>query len=49
MSLLSRLFGNRKDPRDKLRPLWHRVVESPASANGMRSLASLTAWRAGST
>ena len=27
MSLLSRLFGSRRDPRDELRPLWHRVVE----------------------
>ena len=27
MSLLSRLFGTRNDPRDAMRPLWHRVVE----------------------
>jgi len=27
MSLLSRLFGKREDPREALRPLWHRVVE----------------------
>ncbi|MCB2046574.1 MAG: hypothetical protein KDE61_10880 [Novosphingobium sp.] len=27
MSLLSRLFRSRRDPRDALRPLWHRVVE----------------------
>lgn len=27
MSWLSRLFRNRPDPRDALRPLWHRVVE----------------------
>lgn len=27
MSLLSRLFGSRKDPRETMRPLWHRVVE----------------------
>ena len=27
MSLLSRLFGAGRDPRDGLRPLWHRTVE----------------------
>lgn len=27
MSLLSRLLGTAPDPREKLRPLWHRVVE----------------------
>jgi len=27
MSLLSRLFGSRTDPRDALRPLWYKVVE----------------------
>ncbi len=27
MSLLSRLFRSGPDPRDELRPLWHRVVE----------------------
>ena len=27
MSLLSRLFSARPDPREELRPLWHRVVE----------------------
>ena len=27
MSILSRLFGLRGDPRDGLRPLWYRVVE----------------------
>ena len=27
MSVLSRLFRSRPDPRDALRPLWHRVVE----------------------
>lgn len=27
MSLLSRLFGSRTDPRDVLRPLWYKVVE----------------------
>jgi len=27
MSLLSRLFSTRPDPREGLRPLWHRVVE----------------------
>ena len=27
MSLLSRLFRTRTDPRDAMRPLWHRVVE----------------------
>lgn len=27
MSLLSRLFRGRRDPRDAMRPLWHRVVE----------------------
>ncbi|MDE2436444.1 MAG: ubiquinol-cytochrome C chaperone family protein [Sphingomonadales bacterium] len=26
MSLLARLFGTRPDPREALRPLWHRVV-----------------------
>lgn len=27
MNLLSRLFRSRQDPRDALRPLWHRIVE----------------------
>lgn len=27
MKLFSRLFGGGKDPREALRPLWHRVVE----------------------
>lgn len=27
MSLLSRIFGNRADDRENVRPLWHRVVE----------------------
>lgn len=27
MSLLARLLGTRPDPREALRPLWHRVVE----------------------
>ncbi len=27
MSLLSRLFGPRTDPRDAMRPLWYKVVE----------------------
>jgi cytochrome b pre-mRNA-processing protein 3 len=27
MTLLSRLFGRAEDPREALRPLWHRVVE----------------------
>jgi len=27
MTLLSRLFGRADDPREELRPLWHRVVE----------------------
>lgn len=27
MTLLSRLFGTRQDPREALHPLWHRVVE----------------------
>lgn len=27
MSLLSRLLGTGPDPRDAVRPLWHRVVE----------------------
>ena len=27
MSLLARLFTSRPDPREGLRPLWHRVVE----------------------
>lgn len=27
MSLLARLLGTRTDPRDGLRPLWHRLVE----------------------
>jgi cytochrome b pre-mRNA-processing protein 3 len=27
MKLLSRLFGSAGDPREDLRPLWHRVVE----------------------
>lgn len=27
MKLFSRLFGSAADPRDALRPLWHRVVE----------------------
>ena len=27
MSLLSRLFRSKPDPREALRPLWHRVVE----------------------
>jgi len=27
MSLLDRLLGTRPDPREALRPLWHRVVE----------------------
>lgn len=27
MKLFSRLFGPSADPRDALRPLWHRVVE----------------------
>lgn len=27
MSLLSRLLGNRSDPRDEVRILWHRIVE----------------------
>jgi cytochrome b pre-mRNA-processing protein 3 len=27
MSLLARLFRTRPDPREALRPLWHRVVE----------------------
>ena len=26
MSILSRLFGGKPDPREDLRPLWHRVV-----------------------
>ena len=26
MSLLSRLFGKREDPREAMRPLWHRVI-----------------------
>ncbi len=27
MSLLSRLFGSRTDPRDAMRPLWYKVIE----------------------
>ena len=27
MSLLARLFSSRPDPREDLRPLWHRAVE----------------------
>ena len=27
MNLLSRLFRSTPDPREALRPLWHRVVE----------------------
>ncbi|RDC59097.1 hypothetical protein HME9302_00276 [Alteripontixanthobacter maritimus] len=27
MSFLSRLFGTEPDPREAVRPLWHRVVE----------------------
>jgi len=27
MSLLARLFSSRPDPREALRPLWHRTVE----------------------
>lgn len=27
MSFLSRLLGTQSDPRDQVRPLWHRVVE----------------------
>src|SRR5690242_175370 len=27
MKLLARLFGSGNDPREALRPLWHRVVE----------------------
>ena len=27
MSFLSRLFGTGRDPKDNLRPLWHRTVE----------------------
>jgi cytochrome b pre-mRNA-processing protein 3 len=27
MSFLSRLFGTAPDPRETIRPLWHRVVE----------------------
>jgi len=27
MSFLSRLFGTAPDPRETLRPLWHRVIE----------------------
>jgi cytochrome b pre-mRNA-processing protein 3 len=27
MSLLSRLFRQKPDPREALRPLWHRIVE----------------------
>lgn len=27
MSLLSRLLRSRPDPREELRPLWHRIVE----------------------
>jgi cytochrome b pre-mRNA-processing protein 3 len=27
MSLLSRLFNTKPDPREELRPLWHRTVE----------------------
>ncbi len=27
MNILSRLFGRAEDPREALRPLWHRVVE----------------------
>lgn len=27
MSILARLFPSRPDPREQLRPLWHRVVE----------------------
>ena len=27
MSFFSRLLGPRRDPREELRPLWHRVVE----------------------
>lgn len=27
MSLFARLFRSRPDPRDALRPLWHRIVE----------------------
>lgn len=26
MNLLKRIFGTRRDPREGLRPLWHRVV-----------------------
>lgn len=27
MTFLSRLFGSARDPREELRPLWHRTVE----------------------
>ncbi len=27
MSFLSKLLGTQKDPRDEVRPLWHKVVE----------------------
>ncbi|MEP3049736.1 MAG: ubiquinol-cytochrome C chaperone family protein [Erythrobacter sp.] len=27
MSFLSKLLGTQADPREKLRPLWHRVIE----------------------
>ncbi len=27
MNILTKLFGLERDPREKLRPLWHRVVE----------------------
>ncbi len=27
MALFSRLFGMKKDPREAMRPLWHRTVE----------------------
>jgi cytochrome b pre-mRNA-processing protein 3 len=27
MSFLSRLLGTAPDPREEVRPLWHRVVE----------------------
>ena len=27
VSLLARLFSSQPDPRESLRPLWHRVVE----------------------
>ncbi|WP_126173165.1 ubiquinol-cytochrome C chaperone family protein [Altericroceibacterium xinjiangense] len=33
MSLISRLFGTRPDPREAVRPLWHRVVEVSRQAH----------------